>query len=87
MILGFQQNDNPPPPLAHNQRLEYPRTTKKLNDTLHTSSVKYDIYQKVHYLHNGSIYLIPTHLTRAFEILDKLIARRMHAEDKNTERK
>ena len=58
-------------------------TINKSNDTLHKHFVKHDIYQKVHYLHNLAIYTPPTHLARDFELLDELIARLMHAADKN----
>ena len=53
----------------------------KFNDTLHKSFVKHDIYQKVQYIYNRVIYLLPTHLTRDFEILDKWTTFLMHEED------
>ena len=66
ILIGFQKHDIITP-MSQNPRLEDPRTIKKFIDTLHTIFVKPDIYQKVHYLHNQSIYPLPTHLTQAFE--------------------
>ena len=38
----------------------------KFNEKIHTSLVKKDIYQKIHYIHKQYIYPLPTHLVRAF---------------------
>ena len=62
-------------------------TIKKFNDTLHTSFVKHDIYQKIHYIYNRAIYPLPTHIAQFFEILDELVTHLMHSEDKKHRRK
>ena len=72
MLLGFWQYDIIPP-MAWKLRLKYPRMINKFNDTLHTSFVKYDIYQKVHYLNSQGMYTLPAHIIRSFERLDELI--------------
>ena len=62
--------------------------TNKFNDTLHTSFVKQYIYQNIHYRHNQGICPLSVYLALAFEKLNKLITRLMHAEDKkNAEEK
>ena len=60
---------------------------KNFNDTPHTSFVKHDIYQKIHYIHNRAVYPLPTNIARAFERLDNFITCLMHAADKNPEEK
>ena len=70
-----------------NLHLEDTRTINKFNDTLHTSFVKHDIYQKVHYLHNWAIYPLPEHLSRAFELFYDFITHIIYAADKNVEGK
>ena len=69
MVLGFWQHDIIPLK-AQNLRLEDPRTINKFNGTIHTSFFKHDIYQKVHYLHNRSIYPLRAHFSKALERLD-----------------
>ena len=73
--------------MARNLCLADTWTIEKFNDTLRTSFVKHDIYQKIQYIHNQGIYKIPTHLARDFGILDELITLLMHAADKNTAEK
>ena len=53
-LLGFWQHEIIPP-MAWNLCLADPRTIKKFNDTLHTSFIRHDIYQKIHYIHNQAI--------------------------------
>ena len=69
IIIGFRKHDIIPP-MARNLHLGDPRTINKFNDTLHKRSVKHDIYQKIHYIHNRYIYPLPTHLVRDFERVD-----------------
>ena len=64
-----------------------PRTIKIFSDTLHTSFVKHDIYQKIYYIHVRAIYPLPKHLAQAFEKMDKFITNLIHKADKNTEGK
>ena len=85
-FLGFRKH-NIIHPMARNLCLADPITIKKFNDTLHTSFVKHDIYQKIHYIHIRASYPLPTHIAQAFETLDELVTRLMHAEDKNSEGK
>ena len=73
--------------MAWNLHLGYPRKMKRFNNTLHITFVKHDIYQKVHYINIQAIYPLPTNITQAFEILDRLSTRLMHAADKNPEGK
>ena len=86
MLLGFRQHDITPP-MAGNLCMTDPRMIKKFNDTLRTSFVKHDIYQKIHYIHNRAIYPLPARLSRTFEILDKFITHLINAVDKNAEEK
>ena len=86
MVLGFWQHEITLPN-ARNLRQGDPSTIKKFNDTLNTDFVKQDNYKNIHYIHNQAIYLLPTHIARAFEILDKLITRLIHAADKNAKEK
>ena len=58
-----------------------------MSDTLHTSLIKHDIYQKVHYIHNRDVYQLPEHLAQAFELLDELITRLLLTVDKKAEEK
>ena len=85
-LLGFRKHDIIPP-MARNLCLTYPRTINKFNDTLHKRFLKHDIYQKIHYIHNRSIYPLTTHPERVFEILNKLITLLIYAADKNVEEK
>ena len=64
-----------------------PRTIKIFSDTLHTSFVKHDIYQKIYYIHVRACYPLPTHLAQAFKKLDELITRLIYLADKNVEGK
>ena len=75
------------PPISRNLCLSDPRKINKFNDKLHTSFVKHDIYQKLHYIHSQAIYPLATHLAQNLEKLDTLITRLMHAADKNVEGK
>ena len=86
MILGLRKHDIIPP-TARNLCMGDPRTINKSNDKLHTSFVKHDIYQKIHYIHNRAIYPLPARLSRTFEILDKFITHLINAVDKNAEEK
>ena len=54
---------------------------KIFNDTLHTIFVKNGIFQKTHFVHIQPSYTLQTYLVQAFEKLDELITRIMHAED------
>ena len=85
-LLGFRKH-NIIPPTARNLFLTDTRRIKIFNDTLHRTFVKHEIYQKIHYIHVRASNLLPTHLAQAFEKLDELITRLMHAEDKNSEGK
>ena len=73
--------------MAHNLHLVDSSMINKSNDALHKSSVKQDVYQKIHYIHNQDVYPLPTHLTRVFEILDGLITHLTHSVNKNSEGK
>ena len=83
MLLGFQKHDIIPP-IEQDLRPRYHRTINKSNDNINTSFVKHRIYQKIHHIHNQSIYPLPTHIARSFEILEKLNTFIMHALDKNS---
>ena len=85
-LLGFRQHDIILP-TAQNLCLEDNRRIEIYNDTLHTSFVKHDIFHKNHYIHVRASYPLPTHLAKAFENLDELVIRIMHAADKNAEGK
>ena len=71
-FLGFQQHEIILP-MAHNLCLIDTRTIKRFNDKLHTSSLKNDIYQKMHYIYVRDSYPLPTHLSQSLEKLYKLI--------------
>ena len=86
MLLGLWKHEIVPP-MAWNFRLGDPRMINKFNDTLHTSFVKYDIYQNIHYIHKQDIYTPPTHIERVFERLDKFITLLMHAVEEKEEEK
>ena len=86
MLLGFWQ-PGIIPTTERNLCLGYSRTIKKFNDTRHTSFVKHDIYQKIHYVQSQAIYLLPTHLARDFEILGELITCLIYAADTKFRRK
>ena len=73
--------------MAHNLRLGDPSTIKKYNYTLHTSFVKREIYQNIHYINNQDIYPPPTNIARDFDILERLITRLMHVSDKKFKRR
>ena len=73
--------------MAPNLCLADDMTIKRFNDTLNTKKFKHDIYQKIHYMHVQASYPLPTHLEQAFEKLDEMITRLMHAAEKNTEEK
>ena len=85
-LLGFRQHDIIPPTKRKLCLVDL-NTINKFNDTPHKIFVKHGMYQKIHYIHNRSIYPHPTHLSWAFEILDKLIIRLMNTEDKKHRRK
>ena len=59
-LLGFRKHDIVPP-MDRNLCLEDTRTVIKCNHTLRARFVKRGIYQKIHYIHNRSIYL-PQHI-------------------------
>ena len=61
MLLGFQLHSIITP-MELKLRLGDSRMINKFNDTIHTSFIKHDIYQKIHYIHNRGIYALPTHL-------------------------
>ena len=86
MLVCFRKHDIIPQ-MAQNLRLGGPRNIKKLNDTLHTSFVKHESYHNIQYIHNQSIYPLPTRLLQDFEILDKLITRLIHVAEKVSEEK
>ena len=83
-LLGFWQHDITPP-MEQKLCLADPRTIKKFNYTLHTSFVKHDIYQNIHYIHTWYIYPLPTYIAQYFGRLEKLITCFMHASYKITE--
>ena len=85
-LLGFWQHSIIPP-MAWNLCLADPRTIKIFNDKLHTSFVKHDIYQKIHYIHVRAGYPLQTHLSPALEKLNELITRLIHVAEKNSEGK
>ena len=62
MLIDFWQHDIMSP-MARKLRLGDPRTINKFNDTLHTSFVKHEIYQKIQYIHNRDIYPLPTYIS------------------------
>ena len=86
MLLGFRKHDIIPT-TAHKLCMGDPRTIKRFNDTLHTSFIKHDIYQKINYIHVRYSYPLPIHLSQSFEELYELITRLMHTADKNAEGK
>ena len=86
MLLGFQKHGIIHP-TARNLCLADPRTIKIFNGTLHTSFVKNDTYQKIHFIHVQARYQLPTQIAQAFEKLDKLITWIMHSADKNVKGK
>ena len=65
-FLGFWQHKTIPP-MARNFCLADLKTINKINDTLHTRFLKYDIYQKIHFIRVQDIYPLPTHLAQAFK--------------------
>ena len=81
ILIGFRKHEIIPT-MERNLRLEYTRTIKKFNDTLHTIFFKHDIYLKIYYIHNRAIYPVPIHPASDFEILDELITHLMYALDK-----
>ena len=85
-LLGFRQH-NITPPTVHNLCLPDTRTINIFNDTLHTSFVKYYIYQKIHFIHVQDRYPLQICLSQAFKKMDGLITRLMHATDKKYIRK
>ena len=70
MLLCLWQHDIIPL-ISRNLRMGDPRIINKFNNTLHTSFVKHDIYQRIHYINNPDIHPLRTHIVRTFEILDK----------------